>query len=225
MRIMSLNVEGIKHYECTLTFLESSEADVICLQEATLFYEKHFRSLGYTTEFLPSCTKTKNEKTFVDGILIASKHSVTFTTHRYFLFPGHDLPSETHHSTKERHARHRHGLILANILYNGTTYTIGTTHFTWTPDGCNPNEAQQTDMEAFLAYIKKQPPHVMTGDFNIPRKHNHLYENLTAVYTDAIPPSYQSSLDRDNHRCGSDPDKCQLFEKFMVDYIQKNYPA
>ena len=123
MKIISLNVEGIKRYEMTLPFLESSEADVICLQEATPFYEEHLCSLGYNTKFLPSCTKTQNDITFTDGILIASKPEATFTTHYYFTFPNHDLPSETYHSTPERHARHK-GLILANVLYNGITLSL-----------------------------------------------------------------------------------------------------
>ena len=157
------------------------------MQEATPQYEEHLCKLGYGVEFLPSCTKTIGEDAFVDGILMASKHSTSFATHRYFVFPGQDLPSENHHSGPERNGRH-HGLILATIQHSGATYLIRTTHFTWTPDGYKPNKAQQTDIKSFLGYTKKQPPHIMLGDFNIPRGHNHLYEKLTTIYTDAIPP-------------------------------------
>ena len=223
MKIVSLNVEGISRYELTLPFLESSRADVICLQEATPLYEESLGKLGYKVEFLPSCTKTVGTDTFVDGILIASKHKASFATHRYFVFPEQDLPSENRHSTSERNGRHC-GLILATVQYNATAYLIGTTHFTWTPDGHKPNEAQQTDMVSFLNYTKKQSPHIMLGDFNIPRGHNHLYEKLTTIYTDAVPPNYQTSLDKELHRCGTDPSKNHLFEKFMVDYIFTQSP-
>lgn len=223
MKIVSLNVEGVSQYERVLPFLKSSGADIICLQEATPQYEKHLCELGYGVEFLPSCTKTIGKDTFIDGILMASKHKTSFVAHRYFVFPGQDLPSEERHSTSERNGRH-HGLILATVQYNDETYLIGTTHFTWTPDGHKPNKAQQTDIKSFLDYVKKQPPHIMLGDFNIPRGHNYLYEKLIAVYTDSVPPNYKTSLDKELHYCGNDPKKRHLFEKFMVDYIFTQSP-
>jgi endonuclease/exonuclease/phosphatase family metal-dependent hydrolase len=113
----------------------------------------------------------------------------------------------------------KNGIVLASYTYENETYTIGTTHFTWTPDGATPNTEQVTDMDALLAYITKKEPHIMCGDFNIPRNQNPLYQKLVELYTDAIPHSYASSLDATLHRHGASPDKKQLFESFMVDYV------
>jgi endonuclease/exonuclease/phosphatase family metal-dependent hydrolase len=98
-------------------------------------------------------------------------------------------------------------------------YSIGTTHFTWTPDGDKPGFGQRADMKVFMEIVKKLPSHIMCGDFNIPRHHNALYENLTEIYTDTIPEKYKSSLDKTLHRIGHLPEKQTLFNDYMVDYV------
>jgi len=54
---------------------------------------------------------------------------------------------------------------------------------------------------------------------NTPRGINPSYPDLVAHYTDHIPPAYTSSLDRALHRLGTNPEKTQLFDSFMVDYL------
>ena len=78
-----------------------------------------------------------------------------------------------------------------------------------------------------LPIIDLLDPHVFCGDFNIPRGHNVLYETLTTRYTDSVPATYASSLDKNIHRKGDDISRAHLFTSFMVDYVftQKPYQA
>jgi hypothetical protein len=60
---------------------------------------------------------------------------------------------------------------------------------------------------------------------NMPRGYNANYEHFIKRYIDTIPKQYMSSLDRNLHRLGSDPDlKSPMFESYMVDYIFSQPP-
>ena len=103
-------------------------------------------------------------------------------------------------------------------------YAIATTHFTWAPNGNISTDAQHMDMDAFLFHMEKYKPHVMCGDFNIPRGHNDLYDKLLIAYKDAVPELYATSLDAEFHRLRLDQDRKVLLERYMVDYILTQEP-
>lgn len=113
----------------------------------------------------------------------------------------------------------KHGVLYADILCNDGLFKIATTHFTWTPQGEAPSEEQVLSMKAFLEKMQNMEPHIICGDFNIPRTENVLYGELTKHYTDAVPATYASSLDPSLHTLGNTPEKRHLFESFMVDYV------
>jgi len=216
MKCISLNVEVERHTDRILPFLEKEKADIVCLQESTQYYEKALQKLGYTTCFLPRCKKNIDGELLVEGILLGSLHPVTFKTFYYSKIYK-ELPEEVHGLTTGPNSQR--GIILGTIQYESQTHVIGTTHFTWTPNGSIPNQSQQEDMVSFIEYISTLPPHCMCGDFNIPRYQNPLYTTLTEVYEDEIPKSYTSSLDKKIHRLGAFEEKAILFESYMVDYI------
>ena len=115
-------------------------------------------------------------------------------------------------------------IIVGTIIYEGNTYTICSTHFTWSPNGDSACHAQKGDMEEFLRITQTLPPHIMCGDFNIPRHHNSLYQTLISNYTDNIPEHYQTSLDSAFHKLTDSEEKKHLLEKYMVDYIFSKPP-
>ena len=176
--------------------------------------------MHYHVTFLPRVERVSESGTYTDGCLLASKEPHQSVTHYYF------NPSEeilTQNKEKKR-TTNKQGVIVAEVPYQGETYIITTTHFTWTPEGETASLHQQKDMHHLLFFLAQQKPHVLTGDFNIPRYHNPLYEVLIKNYSDAIPAEYTSSLDQEKHHLGKSPEKSNLFSEYMVDYIFTQSP-
>ena len=200
---------------------ERVNADVLCLQEVFVSMVPLIESIGYTVSFVPFSLKSSDNKYEECGIAIATKTS--HVSHKQYCY---HKPSNTivRFDREHIHETVANAVLVAEILNDGMPYTIATTHFTWTPNGNIPNDSQKADLPKFLSAIKKLPPHVMTGDFNIPRGHNELYPLLTEHYTDAVPTTYKSSLDKAFHRHKDEPELVHLFTDYMVDYIFTQTP-
>lgn len=225
MKLISLNVEGHAHLERIYPFLEHEQADVLCLQEASEKHVELLEKMGYKTAFAPRCLKKDGDKTYTDGVLFASTLPFTAETF-YYHKPSDVLQHDSFDKTSNRRPNWQ-TFLFATVAVGTDVFSIGTTHFTWTPDGALPSKAQIDDMKSFLDLVATLPPHVMCGDFNIPRYHNFLYQDLTKIYTDDIPHTYESSLDKALHRFGENKEIAHIFSDYMVDYIfsQKPYTA
>lgn len=216
MKLISLNIEGKAHLERVTHFLRNESPDVFCLQEIFREDFEYFETLGYTGIFLPMTLKDVAGIKSEIGIALYSRNKIIQANTFYYshtlssvpIFDKDDIPNSV-----------LPGVIIADIECAGKTFSIATTHFTWTPEGSHPCTEQKEDMGIFLTHIEKLPPHVICGDFNIPRNINSLYPELTKHYTDTIPLQYSSSLDKTLHRLGNDSDKERIFTSFMVDYI------
>ena len=85
--------------------------------------------------------------------------------------------------------------------------------------------AQTNSVEKLIALLSNRPAHILCGDFNIPRGYNSNYELITKHYTDTIPSTFTSSLDRTLHRDGSKTNlHTPIFDVYMVDYIFTKEP-
>ena len=222
MKLLSLNVEGTRHEDRVAAFIAEESAEVIALQEAHAGHARLLNKQGYWTSFLPRCLKEQEGKKYTDGIILAARYPFSATSHYYY--KPTDKPVAEMLDEKTGRKTDWQGFLLAEIQAPNAQYHIGSTHFTWTPDGSVPNQAQQDDMKVFARQVSKLPPHIMCGDFNIPRHHNSLYKELTRLYTDEIPAHYSSSLDRDLHHLGSTRVKDELFTDYMVDYVFSQPP-
>lgn len=211
MRLLSLNVEGARHTNTVFTLVDTQAPDILCFQEAPDYFASELEARHYHTSFTPLTIRQHVGETFPEGLLIASKQPHNADTHYYHRAPGDIQVFEKAHYRETM----RKAVLTADI----GAIRIATTHFTWTEHGNQPNAFQKADMETLLATLTTLPPHVICGDFNIPRRHNPLYSRLTEHYTDAIPATYASSLDRTLHRHSGNHDKQQLFTDYMVDYI------
>ena len=216
MNLISLNVEGARHWQTVTSFLRREHAHVIALQEAHPDYVHFLETLGYQTYFSPSSLMEQNGIEFAQGLLLASLYDFEPRT-LYYHKPTDTLQPEVVDPKTGRSSIWRQ-LLVAQFTTNGGIFVIATTHFTWSPDG-HPNDIQRTDLGQMLQTTKTLPPHLLCGDFNIPRLHNELYLQLANVYTDNIPPQYRSSLDRTLHRAGNDPERAIVFDEYMVDYL------
>jgi endonuclease/exonuclease/phosphatase family metal-dependent hydrolase len=220
MKLVSLNIEGSKHLEAVAAFLQKQDADVICLQETQPDLQDFLASHGYTYATLPLTLRTDDrDLDEPEGLLLATKHPVTFDSF-YYHKPAQHLRPFVKAQWRDTCA---HGALFGDITFEGQIFCIGTTHFTWSPDGKESAE-QESDMEAFLEKTNTMKPHIICGDFNIPRMHNSLYQTLCASYADNVPAHYTSSLDRTIHRLGNDPSRSIIFDEYMVDYVFTQSP-
>ena len=224
MKLISLNVEGGKHWELINPFLEAEHPDVLCVQE---LFEEDAAPLAarlgmhyaFTPMFLWKYNGPGSEPSWQKfGVGIFSRAPLTNIQSKAYYSPSAELQRIDEASVETQRKTGRQVLLFADIECDGATYTIATTHFTWTPNGL-PSEYQRTDADALLALLADIPNVVLCGDLNISRSMNELYEKFTAKYEDAIPRSYISSMDIERHRDRTDPVSRARLEQCMVDYL------
>jgi endonuclease/exonuclease/phosphatase family metal-dependent hydrolase len=217
MKLISLNTEGNKHYERIKPFIEHEDPDILCLMEAPQDMTEYLQQLGHHVTFAPMSLKMENHHTvFVEGLIFASKIPYTITQ-LYYQNPARSILPEAlpkHSSTAA------HPIIFAS----NDAFAIATTHFTWSPNASEPYQPQADMLDVLLPFLHELPPHILCGDMNIPRHESPYHERLVANYQDAIPNKYHSSLDRDLHRCGKNPELDHLFTSYMVDYVLTQPP-
>jgi endonuclease/exonuclease/phosphatase family metal-dependent hydrolase len=216
MKLVSANIEGDLHLDKVGPFLRQQNADVICLQE--VFVDDLPDLLGRDVQFhfLPMTLKTKrSSETAAWGTAIAHRLPGKLVICDYYHKPT-EVLVPFNESAKQPTIWH--GVIGVQISSGDRTMNIYTTHFTWTPDGA-PDANQRGDMAKLLALLADESPHVLCGDFNIPRQQNSLYGILTRHYTDHVPPDSASSIYLPLHYVRHDAAKSAKLAAFMVDYI------
>jgi len=219
MKLISLNIEGQKHFSQVLPFIARESGDIVCLQEIFQTDIPKMEAMGYTCVFLPMTLKPENGGCV--GIALCIRGKIENT--KFIYYRNADIETKVFDPNNKSNTV-RNGIIFADCTIENTTHSIGTTHFTWTPHGELPSDEQKTDMKIFESKLREMKPHIMCGDFNIPRLSSSLYKKLTEHYTDCIPLTYSSSLDANLHRLGKMPDKKIIFDTFMVDYILSQSP-
>lgn len=215
LKLISLNIEGPRHYSTVFPFIANENPDVLCLLEAPYEMRTFLQEKGYKTTFAPMCRRTFGETEHVIGIILASK--LPQKTHLYYYWQSPKGAPATY-DPKHPALSVSNAYLMATILDNGVEYNIATTHVMDTGNGA-PDKHQEKGISLLIKALSKEPPHIICGDFNMPRHHNHLYERFTKLYCDEIPQHYQSSLDRNLHRLGNEKIDEPIFDKFMVDYI------
>ena len=217
MKLVSLNVEGNAHFGSVHAFLRDEKPDCFCLQEAPGYFTETLRALGYITAYAPMRIETQNGETYENGIIIGSK--LPMVTREHYYFGTRDVITVHKPDVDETSIQVSPYLIASVTDSDGVEYNIATTHLMVTKDGL-ADEHQKEGAAALLTLLKDESPHLICGDFNMPRGYNELYEKFTERYTDSIPKSYTSSLDRDLHRCGKLTNlNAPIFDIYMVDYI------
>ena len=75
-------------------------------------------------------------------------------------------------------------------------------------------------LDAFLSYIETLDAHVMCGDFNIPRLSSiHSMKSLLNTIPIQFPFHMRRASTQHFIAMVESPDKRQMFESFMVDYV------
>lgn len=199
IKLISLNIERDWHYDRVLPFLKMEQPDVVCLQEVLdRDVERFKRELRMSGIFAPGAIANKGRGTqslakarVCDGNAIFTSLPVLDACERKYC-------GCSDSATVSPESIHWHKLLLAVRLRKGeNTFTVATTHFTWTPDG-QPDDAQRRDLKALLRALEQFPDIVLCGDFNAPRGRE-IWTALAARYRDNIPSEYTTSLDQKLH--------------------------
>ncbi len=215
LKMISVNMEGEKHFPRILNLITEESPDVICIQECPESFPEKLHKLGYTTDFMPMRYEIQNDVAYTEGLLFASKISF-LAIHKYYYQP--DRTIATNPVPTPKPLMH-HGYIWATLEHKAEIYNIATTHVMVTPDGL-PNEHQTQGIKKLTSLLQTEKSHIICGDFNIPRGINPLYSDLTKNYLDTIPQNYKSSLDISLHRQANVPDlNAPIFDSYMVDYL------
>lgn len=185
--LLTLNIEGSRHLERVLPFLRG-RADVVCLQEV---FENDMPQLeaavGCPGHFAPM---TRKEQGVMGLALFTKLHHSPPKQERYVgdgSVPVHDAPD-----TADRL------LFSTTIKHDGHEYTVGTTHFTWTPDG-EPNERQWAAFQRLMEIVERHGELVLCGDFNAPRG-KAVFSAFCGHFTDNLPRAVTTTLDSSLHR-------------------------
>lgn len=202
IKLVSLNIEREKHLERFVPFLHAEAADVICLQEVfiddLLLLE---RELGMHAHFAPMVLYARNDDVTVElepeGVAILTREPLRHAQKQYYATggrtPGHIVPFQKVDQSTIQH------VLLSGVIGIGTQqWRVGTTHFTWTPDG-QANGLQRQHIGKLLEALGQHSNIVFCGDFNAPRGRE-IFSQLADAYTDWLPPAVTTTLDPELHK-------------------------
>lgn len=220
LSLISVNIEGNRHLDRVIPFLQDHQPDVVCLQEVfESDYQRLASDFAMTGIFAPMTLKPYREEDDSTlnpmGVAILSRLPITSTATHYYFRPADTI---ARYQREDKRSTIAVPYVYARVEAENYTFPVATTHFTWTPDGMLSDE-QQTDVKALLASLAPYEELIICGDFNAPRGYNGVYDQISAKYIDHIPKEYTGSIDLSLHRNGKDPVEGPRMANFMVDYI------
>jgi endonuclease/exonuclease/phosphatase family metal-dependent hydrolase len=218
-KLLTLNIEGDAHLERVKPFIAEENPDIVCLQE--VFSEDVLWVVGaeFQIEFLPMCLKERRDGSLGHiGVAVCTRNPAWKVIRDYYFQPTTTLVPMDMYTKETKRKTTWQGILGVTLDDNGLDMSVCTTHFTWTPDGMS-DDFQTHDMRRLLTYMSELVPHVLCGDFNLPRKQNSLYPLLASHYTDHIPEHYETSMYVPLHRVKDDPVRSKQIGEYMVDYI------
>ncbi|NQU98701.1 endonuclease/exonuclease/phosphatase family protein [Candidatus Woesearchaeota archaeon] len=196
-KLITLNIEKNRHLHTVIPFLKKEKPDVLCLQEVyDCDFEKYKEVSGLDGVFIPmfkGITKpTKNtDPNVVQGNALLTNfpnNGIKVTTY----FGDENVPRFTTIANIPRK------LSYTTIEVNGEKYTIGTTHFTWTPDG-EADDPQRRTFKELMKVLKRFDELILCGDFNAPRG-KEIFKKFEERFKDNIPLDVDTTLDLKLHK-------------------------
>ncbi len=201
VKLISLNIEGDKHFARWIPEVQRQNPDVLCLQE--VFAEDMdliSSSLDMVGYFIPMMNVTEGNSYKISpkglwGIGYFTRLEHTSPQVHYYAGEG-EL------RTFKKPGDSARVLVTAeNTSLAGEKVCIGTTHFTWTPNG-EASDEQRRDAAALLECLAEYPEVAFCGDFNAPRG-KEIFSLFAENYTDNLPKEVTSTLDPTLHYKGS----------------------
>jgi endonuclease/exonuclease/phosphatase family metal-dependent hydrolase len=213
LKVAYINIEFDRHLDTVIPFLQKENPDVVLLNEVLEpDIPRLMEALSMKAYFAPQCIFTVPRGSYPWGQAIFSKLPMTNDAIPYAGVL--DIVQVSDDPLLMVPAQ-RYQLILAHLQKGEEKFTLGLTHFPWTPDG-EASDYQRDALPKLLSAVKKTGEIVLFGDFNAPRG-KEIFGKLAAELADNIPVSYTSSLDGTLHRLGEKKFKSEKMDTYMVD--------
>lgn len=199
--MVSLNIEGSRHLDRVVSFLNKKNPKIIMLQEV---FETDVveiaKKLKLNYCFSPMTLRPDNQKRHPGlqkwGLSILSFYPIE-NYHEYFYVGSKNIIPRFR---EKDHGGVRKVLLIAKVKFPESTWNLCNTHFTWTPDGFT-SVAQKRDIVKLLKHLKDQKELVLCGDFNAPRGRE-IWSRISDNYKDNIPSHITTTIDGSLHRAG-----------------------
>lgn len=212
LKLLSCNIEGRKHYERLIPFIQAQQPEVICMQEVFECDLPYLaEQFGMSVAFTPILNSDFKNIFDIDplgywGLAIFTRLPISNQGEYYYVGQRSQIPKvdESNSNSLNRAVR------WADLKKGGLHFRIATTHFTWSPHG-NYIPLQGENLATMENFLKTElGEFVLCGDFNSPRG-GEIYQRLSSWLHDAIPPHITTTIDKQWHRAGD--------LQFVVDYI------
>ena len=137
LSLACINIERTEHLDRVLAFLQKAKPDVVCLQEVYEYdLQKFAEKLGMESAFgqmMLMGRDNKLEPPFLPfGIALLSRLPMSNLRRSYY---HGDEESVQNLLFDGNYQSYYHLVLSATFQKDEKKFTIGTTHFTWTPDG------------------------------------------------------------------------------------------
>lgn len=203
MKIISLNIEKNRHFDRIIPFLEdyfaTGEDLVVCLQE---LYEEDLAMLKEKFNcdgvYFPMSHYVSEVDDSVQGIAILTRLEIQETNIHPYCEILDELPVWDNEKKIVNGA-----VIVSQIKGTYNTYTVGTVHFTLTPEG-TVTQTQTAHLKTMLRELERYKDLILCGDFNAPRGRA-TFDTLATIYKDNIPLDVTTTIDGNIHRAGPLP--------------------
>ena len=201
--VVTLNIEGDKHFSRFIPVLQQLQPEVFCVQEVFEVDLPRIRTaLGIPEEnclFLPMTNMASENKYNISprgpwGVALLTTLQHSGAQKKYYKGSG-TTPLFTTPNSVDR------GLLCTKVSKGTDSLLICTTHFTWTGDGQSSPE-QQRDFVALKETVAEFPSHVLCGDFNSPRG-GEIFSLFTTIYQDGLPARVTTTIDGSLHYAGN----------------------
>jgi endonuclease/exonuclease/phosphatase family metal-dependent hydrolase len=198
LKMVSLNIELDKNFDCIIPFLKKHQPDVILLQEVLLkdtrFLEETLKMKSIATKL---CRFLWNGVEQTECQMILTHLPMTKSYSSYYRGDGENLPfiPEADDGTNMSRA-----ITVAEIIKENKPYRVINTHFTWSSNG-QPSEKQHEDLETLFQLLSPLPDFILSGDFNAPRG-TAIFDAIALRYKDNIPAHITTTIDKNLHRAG-----------------------
>jgi hypothetical protein len=198
LKIFSLNIEGSKHLDEILTFIDREKPDAVLMQEVFERDLPRFRNaLNAPAYFSPQCRLSlSGNASDLDnwGIAILTRHPVIEYSEDYYK----GSPEVAARPNLDNHAADARSLLQVLVRAKKKLLNFGTIHSTWTR-GKEVSDEQRTDLGTMLTVIDRSrlvQHHglVLAGDLNSPRGYE-IYDTLATRFKDNIPSDVVTTLD------------------------------
>ncbi len=213
MKIVNINVERNKHLKTVIPFLQKENPETVCFQEIMeKLVFKIASNLNMHVTFVPFAVLDGWEEGVTGdkwGIAVLTKRQHNVFGIHYYQGTSDIKVFKEEQWTDKSHESISRAVLVVEVHDQDSKIVIGTTHFTYTPNG-EPDNWQRESLKKLLEALTPYKNLILCGDFNIP-KNTEMYHEMNKYFIDNIPDKYKTSLDPELHRVRG--------LEYMVDYL------